>query len=291
MNFNRMNSDSVVQTINKDENITALECMGVSIGITSNNPAFQNRVEKEMCEILPLQFKFIGHEHIDYLIKVTKGEHQAKEWIIYFEDEEIGRSFDKEIIYDLLVSRIRATVAEFTKDYVFLHAGAVSWKNKVLILPGKSRAGKTTLISELIRRGWEYFSDEFAILDNSGLVHPFTKKLSVRGIIDEHRQKDLPVESFGGRKAVAPLPAAYILLTNYKENLKRIKIKTTSAGSGVMANLANSISIRQNPSLVLEVLSVIASQTLVIEGNRGEAAEFADFLTKYLEKNQPSKLI
>jgi hypothetical protein len=42
-----------------------------------------------------------------------------------------------------------------------------------MVLPGKSFAGKTTLVAALVRAGAEYWSDEYAVLDANGDVHPY----------------------------------------------------------------------------------------------------------------------
>ena len=38
-----------------------------------------------------------------------------------------------------------------------LHAGAVVWNQRALLLPGATHAGKSSLVAELLRRGATYF--------------------------------------------------------------------------------------------------------------------------------------
>ena len=78
-------------------------------------------------------------------------------------------------------------VAEEARRGVFVHAGVVGWKGRALVLPGKSGAGKTTLVAELIRAGATYYSDEYAVLDERGRVHPYARPLAVR--VDGRRQR------------------------------------------------------------------------------------------------------
>ena len=61
-----------------------------------------------------------------------------------------------------------------------VHAGVVTWHERAVLLPGRTRSGKTTLVTELVKRGATYFSDELALLDRSGLVHPYPRSLCVR---------------------------------------------------------------------------------------------------------------
>src|SRR6478752_5303275 len=77
-----------------------------------------------------------------------------------------------------LEGQLRSWVAVNAPDAVFVHAGAVAVDGSVIIIPGDSFSGKTTLVSELVQRGATYFSDEFAVIDKDGLIHPYPKPLS-----------------------------------------------------------------------------------------------------------------
>ena len=58
-----------------------------------------------------------------------------------------------------------------------VHAGAVLWGERALLLPGVTHAGKSSLVAELLRRGATYFSDEYALIDSEGRVHPYPRPL------------------------------------------------------------------------------------------------------------------
>jgi len=45
---------------------------------------------------------------------------------------------------------------EEVKDYFLVHAGAVSWERKGLIVSAPCGFGKTTLIIELVKRGFSF---------------------------------------------------------------------------------------------------------------------------------------
>jgi hypothetical protein len=81
----------------------------------------------------------------------------------------------------VLESEIRQTVAKGAARRTFVHAGVVGWNGRAILVPGRSRSGKTTLVAELVKAGAQYLSDEFAVLDGRGRVHPFAKPLSIRG--------------------------------------------------------------------------------------------------------------
>ena len=55
------------------------------------------------------------------------------------------------------------------------HAGVVGWRGRAIVIPGRSHAGKSTLVAELVRRGAVYYCDEFAVLHETGRVHPYRR--------------------------------------------------------------------------------------------------------------------
>lgn len=73
--------------------------------------------------------------------------------------------------------------------YIPIHAGAVALGDRALLVPGMSRAGKSTLVAALIANGATYLSDEYALLDAEGRIHPYARPLLLRvpGRLPEER--------------------------------------------------------------------------------------------------------
>ena len=84
---------------------------------------------------------------------------------------------------------IDSTVAQRSPQMLFVHAGVVGWRGRAIVIPGRSHAGKSTLVAELVRRGAVYYSDEFAVLDETGRVHPYRRTPVLRD--GERRPQDL----------------------------------------------------------------------------------------------------
>jgi len=76
----------------------------------------------------------------------------------------IARDIDLASVLDALESHARLLVAARSRRGVFLHAGAVAWRGRAIVLPGASGSGKTTLVAELVRAGAASLSDEFAVI-------------------------------------------------------------------------------------------------------------------------------
>lgn len=64
---------------------------------------------------------------------------------------------------------------------LMLHAGAVSWAGRGVLIPGVSGAGKSTLTSFLADRGFEYLTDELVYVSAaSNLLEGFTVPLKIK---------------------------------------------------------------------------------------------------------------
>lgn len=261
----------------------AFDSYGVKIGVRSTNPEILDKLKERLPFLLPTGFHEIDFSEAEFIFSMLWAKRNREKTVVYKDDEEVTILFAKDINLDSLESKIRLTVAEFAEGFVFLHAGAVRYKDTAIIIPAKSFSGKTTLVAELIGRGFEYYSDEYAVLDKDGLLHPFPKQLSMRGIIDSYQQVDMDIEEFGGVKGEEPIPVGLILISKYKKGSKFLP-KVGTSGEGIIESIANSVSIRTNPEFVLGVLGKVMSRAKVLRTNRSEAKKFADKFLPYIEE-------
>ena len=171
-------------------------------------------------------------------------------------------------------SWFRLSAAELTDHRVFVHAGVVGWKDRAILIPGKSFVGKTSLVAELVKAGATYYSDEFAVLDSEGLVHPFHKPLSLREPGGGGKQTNVAVEEIGGRAGSTPLPVGLVLASEYKAG-GRWRPRQLSPGHGALLLLANTVPARRSPKRVIDTLGRVVAAAPVLKSNRGEAAETA----------------
>ncbi|MGH2871649.1 MAG: hypothetical protein ACRDL5_04210, partial [Solirubrobacteraceae bacterium] len=85
--------------------------------------------------------------------------------------------------------QLRNHVAQMAPEHVFIHAGTVAFDRRAIAVPGASFSGKTMMVRALVRAGATYYSDEYAVLDRAGSVHPYPKPLAVRDGGDGYRGK------------------------------------------------------------------------------------------------------
>ena len=174
-----------------------------------------------------------------------------------------------EMALEVIQNQLQLHVATHAPDRVFVHAGVVGIGDSAILIPGRSFSGKTTLVAEFVMAGALYYSDEYAVLDDHGLVHPYPRPLSLRG--EDNQQVDHPVASLGGTEGDRPLPVRTILVTTYTPGAEWSP-STLSAGEGVLAMVANSVAARLKPAKVLGSVTRAVEEATVLEGDRGEAS-------------------
>jgi hypothetical protein len=179
-----------------------------------------------------------------------------------------------------LESRMQIHVAEMARDRIFLHAGVVVWRGQAILLPGRSYSGKTTLVRELVRAGAIYYSDEYAVLDAQGLVHPFARPLAIR--VNGSRQEKQAVEALGGRTGTEPVPVGVIVLSQYQRRA-RWQPERLSQGQGLLELLNQAIPARRKPAAALKTLERVVALAPVVRIVRGEARAAVPRLMSLLE--------
>ena len=169
---------------------------------------------------------------------------------------------------DVLESELQLSVARLARPEVFVHAGVVAVDGNAILVPGRSGAGKTTLVRALVEAGATYYSDEYAVLDRQGRVHPYARRPSVRVRGGKERH---PVPRGRGRRAV---PVGLVVETRYHPKARWTPV-VLSPGEIVLALLANTVPARDRPAEVLAVLARTAESARGIRSDRGAAARTA----------------
>jgi hypothetical protein len=188
-----------------------------------------------------------------------------------------------ELAVQVLDAQLRAKIAVTAPDLIFVHAGVVAVDGRAIVLPGMSFSGKTTLVAALIAAGATYLSDEFAVLDAEGLVHPYAKPLSIRG--DGERRGDLTaVDVLGGQAATEPVRVALVAALTYRSGAEWAPRELTR-GAGALALLGNTVPARTRPAQVLAATSRAVANARVIEGDRSEAGVTARLLLDELQRS------
>ena len=260
-----------------------LRSYGVDIGIRSNDAETLDRV----VEHLPPYWESTTLLKVDRVYSIlhrngTGNTGSRRLSMLYSDDRRLARSADLGDLFNALESNLRLFVAEFAKDRVFVHAGVVGWKGQAIIIPGRSYSGKSTLVAELVRAGATYYSDEYAVLDARGRVHPYTKPIELRPE-GTYTQSKFDVAELGGRSGTRSLPVGLVLITRYKSGATWRPKKLTS-GKGVLEILFNTVSARRDPAGAFGALRQVAARADILKGVRGDAVDTVPAILRRLER-------
>jgi hypothetical protein len=248
----------------------AFEAFGVELRLRASSHELLARAEP----FLPPGWRPCAPKPDQYPLGIV--EEKGNGYLVFKGETCISEGHGLEYSLTMLEGQIRGHVAVLAPDRTFIHAGAVEHDGRAIIFPGYSFAGKTTLTEAFVRAGATYYSDEFAVLDGDGLVHPYPKPLSIRAG-REDLQADHPVESLNGVAGVGAIPLGLVIVTYYRPGTAWAP-RELSPGEAALALLSHTVTARTRPDEAIRAVSRAVGNALTLEGERGEAVEFVDEL-------------
>jgi hypothetical protein len=246
---------------------------GARFGLRSNNPAFLDAAAAH----LPLGWHPLpeadAQPEAESVYRFHQNGDAEKEYQLYYNEELITQTSHLPQLLTAFENHAELYTAYHAKDYLFIHAGVVAWQGQAILIPARSMSGKTSLTHALIRAGATYYSDEFALLDADGLVHPYPVPLSIRkggALVGEK----YPLEKLGIQSGSLPLPVGLIVVTQY-QRYARWQPKTLPASEAMLALMDNAVAARRNPEFSMPILKKVVSRAKAIQSKRGDAKRVA----------------
>jgi hypothetical protein len=254
----------------------AFESYGLRIGVRVDALDVLDRVR----QCLPPGWQATDSAFVDYLFSLRVGPPAGPAGMrsygqLYADGKQVAQSLDLDYLLEMLEEEIQLYVAEWAPQYIFIHAGAVAWQDKALLLPGPSFAGKTSLVAALLRAGAVYLSDEYAVLDESGRVWPYARRLALR--VEKGGRSRCGPEELGSRAGRGPLPVGWIAVTHYRPGAPW-QPTPLSPGQAVLELLAHAVPAQSRPLPTLAVAQAAVRGAQCLKGDRGEADAAASAL-------------
>jgi Rps23 Pro-64 3,4-dihydroxylase Tpa1-like proline 4-hydroxylase len=191
----------------------------------------------------------------------------------YHVDRDAIKAFEgpsEESVFRWLRQDIERTVAQSSRMRLFVHAGVVAWRGLAIVITGRSFSGKSTLVAELVRRGAVYYSDEFAILDDEGKVHPYARPLVFRD--SQQQPADLRLLPEGTTRV--PISIGLIVSAHYQPGVTWHP-RVVRGARAVLPLIDGTVLAREESEAVLRIAARVAPTVVTLQGPRGEAAEVA----------------
>ncbi|HVN92293.1 MAG TPA: hypothetical protein VMT38_01280 [Terracidiphilus sp.] len=152
-----------------------------------------------------------GAGKIDRLIRIVKADGQFQ---LSVDDGVVASEPSALKLVPELIRALDEMVLLKMKSMHAVHAGAVLWKGKALVLPGGTHSGKSSLVAELLRQGATYFSDEYALIDSGGRAHPYPRPLLLRN--GQPLQVPVLAEECEAEVGAKSAPVCCIFFINYE---------------------------------------------------------------------------
>jgi Rps23 Pro-64 3,4-dihydroxylase Tpa1-like proline 4-hydroxylase len=250
----------------------ALACYGVEICIIDAAGA---GLCQRLRDTLPPEFAVPsgpGSAVVSYVVTAgtVPGTAERPGYRISCDGVEVFAAATEEDVFRWLCQDIDNTVAQRSRRMLFVHAGVVGWRGLAIVIPGRSHTGKSTLVAELVRRGAVYYSDEFAVLDDTGKVHPYRRTPVLR---DERRQpQDLRLMRDGD--PTEPLPVGLIVAGPYQPGTTW-RPTIVCGAQGVLPLIDGTVLARQESARMLRITARIAPTVVTLQGLRSESTEVA----------------
>jgi hypothetical protein len=162
-----------------------------------------------------------------------------------------------------------------------VHAGAVLWGERVLLLPGSTHAGKSSLVAGLLRRGATYFSDEYALIDSAGLVYPYPRPLLVRNGRPDQTPM-LPVEYNASVGQIAA-PVGWILSLQYLRECAW-SVEAITQSEALLMLLRNTPHVLAEKPDMVQVFERAVTGVPCYAGTRNEASDAVDQILRLIDK-------
>jgi Rps23 Pro-64 3,4-dihydroxylase Tpa1-like proline 4-hydroxylase len=155
-----------------------------------------------------------------------------------------------------------------------------------IVVPGRSFAGKSTLVAELVRRGAVYYSDEFAVLDDAGKVHPYRRPPVLRDAGRRARDLRLLRED----EPAEPLPIGLVVAGSYRSGA--VWRPTVVRGAqAVLPLIDGTVLARHESARMLRIAADVAPGVVTLQGLRGEATEVAGRLLDLVDDALASRAL
>ena len=118
---------------------------------------------------------------VEARLLVVPAEKETNCWDIFSNTTSVFTDVSTESVLPHLLQLVFDLSCKALSQYFLFHAAVISKVSKAVLFPAHVGSGKTTLAAMLAKRGFQYFSDELAVIDVETLkVRPFTMPMSIK---------------------------------------------------------------------------------------------------------------
>jgi hypothetical protein len=248
----------------------ALEAYGRRIQIDADADVDMRRVRDALDERLPRFRRLRGQAQPDRVYEIlpmTWATPPAPRYRVLVNRRPLAATATLDEAADVLVSDLQGFLSFAAAGRTFVHAGVVMVRGRAVVLPGASGSGKSTLVAALLRAGATYASDEFAILDDHGSVHPYARPLRLRP--SGSAEQRVRADTWGARTSSGACPAGLVLFAAYLPD-GQLNLQPVSASTALLRLLNHCPGAQARPAETLAALKALVETAPAWATDRGE---------------------
>ena len=178
-----------------------------------------------------------------------------------------------------LIDDVHLSVALHAQGHVFVHSGVVEWHGKAILIPGRSRSGKSTLVHALVEQGATYLSDEYALITATGSVAPYARPIQLRS----GSKRTVVDPRVIGSVGVNTIEPSLILFTRYEEHAEFDPTPVLPA-SAALGLFDNTVVAEVQPSVATAAAARVARSALALRTARPDAVLVAAAILRLAEE-------
>ncbi len=114
-------------------------------------------------------------------VTFTIGRKDDRQFTLWRDDERLYQGESKASLANILVGETIHHLTDKSEHGLTLHAAALCRDGSGIIMPGKSGAGKSSLCTWLLGRGFSYLTDELVYIPEGSLfIEAFTRPINIK---------------------------------------------------------------------------------------------------------------
>lgn len=251
-----------------------VEASGFSIDVTADCSETLDHIEKYLLPYLPRSRHEISSPYNPPNVEIVlHRDSQTDRFRIEVDGSLIAASEALPYTFTLVQQAADDATIRYLRDKAVIHAGTVVYNDKAIVVSGNSGSGKSRLVQEFLRHGAEYSSDEYAILDRQGYVHPYPRTLMIR--TDGDQQYPVLPSELHAEVREQPAPAALFLFLRFEPNAPGLDIQPLDRSEFLIRLLQSTPQVMADRPDVLAPLMATASLAKSYAGVRGEVSRAA----------------
>jgi len=270
------------KALNKCKYKSSIQLYGGKVHIVSNSDEIISDISKIYFRTIVTPKRVNPHNVISVI--------RDKTITIYYNDNLLYSNTNASESLLFLEWFINSFFLEKLNHFFHIHAGAVSINDSGMIFPATNEVGKSTFTLYLAQRGFNYYSDEIALIDlNVNKIFPFPKGISLikkeydtlsrqYGYNDKNRfnvirdsEKAYYHPELREKDLVNGAPLKYIFFLKREKETKK-PLTACSKGEGLIALIKNSFNpLTDGEQSFNQLMNVIDNVEIFFLDVNGEA--------------------